>query len=223
MKLHAKKAFTLVEMLIVVVIIGILAAALIPRMMSAIAKSRDTARKTDLNQIMWGMFSYYSDEGAYTGNATMCADDVEKILEDHLDSVPRDPQWERLITFANNGTDDGCTKAWSYGIIAVKRNGSDFGGLVLAANTENPGKSSNFVLLADGGAIEDSGVTDTDCDGGENTICMIPDLEVSDLDNQLCEDGVEMDTDGTATNCAADGVREWKATADAAMVYIITK
>ena len=40
-----KKAFTLVEMLIVVVIIGILAAALIPRLTGAQSKARDAARK----------------------------------------------------------------------------------------------------------------------------------------------------------------------------------
>lgn len=46
-----KKSFTLIEMLIVVVIIGILAAALIPRLQSAQARARDTVRIKDITSI----------------------------------------------------------------------------------------------------------------------------------------------------------------------------
>ncbi|MBQ9554473.1 type II secretion system protein [bacterium] len=46
-----KKAFTLVEMLIVVVIIGILSSALLPRLQGAQSAARDAARKSDLSQL----------------------------------------------------------------------------------------------------------------------------------------------------------------------------
>ncbi|MEI7477147.1 MAG: prepilin-type N-terminal cleavage/methylation domain-containing protein [bacterium] len=46
-----KKSFTLIEMLIVVVIIGILAAALIPRLQSVQARARDIKRIADIHQI----------------------------------------------------------------------------------------------------------------------------------------------------------------------------
>jgi type IV pilus assembly protein PilA len=44
------KAFTLIELLIVIVIIGILAVALIPRLTGAQASARDTARRSSLQQ-----------------------------------------------------------------------------------------------------------------------------------------------------------------------------
>jgi prepilin-type N-terminal cleavage/methylation domain-containing protein len=45
------KAFTLIELLIVIVIIGILAVALLPRLQGAQSTARDTARKASLQQI----------------------------------------------------------------------------------------------------------------------------------------------------------------------------
>ena len=53
-------------MLIVIVIIGILAAALIPRLTGIQARARDTARGADINQLSTAVSMYSLDNnGAY--------------------------------------------------------------------------------------------------------------------------------------------------------------
>ncbi|KKR25748.1 MAG: hypothetical protein UT55_C0031G0009, partial [Candidatus Peregrinibacteria bacterium GW2011_GWE2_39_6] len=44
---HHKKSFTLIELLIVITIIGILAVALVPRIMGGAPRARDVKRKAD--------------------------------------------------------------------------------------------------------------------------------------------------------------------------------
>jgi prepilin-type N-terminal cleavage/methylation domain-containing protein len=67
MKKNTIKAFTLVEMLIVIVIIGILIASLMPRMQTAQGRARDVARKNDLSQIQTAIITSQSDRGAWPG------------------------------------------------------------------------------------------------------------------------------------------------------------
>ena len=56
-------------MLIVIVIIGILAAALIPRLSSARGRANDVARKADLSQIASALVVYQIDKGNFPTTA----------------------------------------------------------------------------------------------------------------------------------------------------------
>ena len=89
MKKNTIKAFTLVEMLIVIVIIGILIASLMPRMQTAQGRARDVARKNDLSQIQTAIITSQSDRGKWPGmdaGADSQGIDVSVIKTDLLDA-----------------------------------------------------------------------------------------------------------------------------------------
>ncbi len=64
-KFHNRKGFTLIELMIVVVIIGILAALAIPRFMQATTKSKQSEAKGILKQIYTMERTYRQENGTY--------------------------------------------------------------------------------------------------------------------------------------------------------------
>jgi prepilin-type N-terminal cleavage/methylation domain-containing protein len=57
--------FTLVEMLIVIALIGILAAALVEKMDASLAQTRDARRKSELIKLQNALTTYYARNGHY--------------------------------------------------------------------------------------------------------------------------------------------------------------
>jgi len=86
MKKSNLKAFTLIELLIVIVIIGILAVALIPRLTGSQASARDTARKASVQQIATAAAAFQVENPAtlLTGSA--------QLLASYMGSFPSDPR-----------------------------------------------------------------------------------------------------------------------------------
>src|SRR5213078_2584689 len=70
-ELKSRKGFTLIELMIVVAIIGILAAIAIPKFAELIRKSSEGASKGNLGALRSAMSIYYGDmEGTYPANMT---------------------------------------------------------------------------------------------------------------------------------------------------------
>jgi type II secretory pathway pseudopilin PulG len=111
-----KRWFTLVEMLIVIVIIWVLAAALIPRLTSVRWRANDVARKADLQQVATAIVSYSMDKSTYPPllwSATSWAISlISTALQKYVTVMPKDPSPDTtLFTEYNNVWD------YAYGII----------------------------------------------------------------------------------------------------------
>ncbi|MEW5795548.1 MAG: prepilin-type N-terminal cleavage/methylation domain-containing protein [Candidatus Zixiibacteriota bacterium] len=73
---NRQKGFTLIELMIVVVIIGILAALAIPRFMAATVKAKESEAKTILKQIFTLERTYRQEQGAYSNDLNAIGFDV---------------------------------------------------------------------------------------------------------------------------------------------------
>lgn len=102
-----KKAFTLIELLIVIAIIGVLAAALYPTIRDALARGRDAAREGDINNIVTAVETYSSDYGQYPpffgcvgdGGVFQTPDEVSEVTADYFKggTAPKDPSPSRTL------------------------------------------------------------------------------------------------------------------------------
>jgi prepilin-type N-terminal cleavage/methylation domain-containing protein len=64
-----QRGFTLIELMIVIVILGILMGTILPRLSGAQSRARDTAKIADLTNIAQALEVYYNDNGKYPDNS----------------------------------------------------------------------------------------------------------------------------------------------------------
>jgi general secretion pathway protein G len=86
--LKKQGGFTLLELLIVIVIIGILALLIIPNITSAPKKARDTQRKTDITTVRKGLEEYFVNNNSYPAALSDLTTGSAPIMK----TVPNDPK-----------------------------------------------------------------------------------------------------------------------------------
>ncbi|MCL5433258.1 MAG: prepilin-type N-terminal cleavage/methylation domain-containing protein [Patescibacteria group bacterium] len=90
------KGFTLIEVLIVVVIIGVLAALLMVNFIGVRQRARDAQRKSDLRQIQAALELYRADQGEYPQSLDECSNGALGVIAPdcttiYMQQVPKDP------------------------------------------------------------------------------------------------------------------------------------
>ena len=123
-------------MLIVIVIIGILAAALIPRLTSARGRANDVARKADLSNVAAVLVAYQIDHGKFpscpSGNGCTLAQISGDLTSAGMDRIPIDPNTTRK----NSGIQWWNNASGQFLYIPITRRWISENGFVLMAATE---------------------------------------------------------------------------------------
>lgn len=136
----AKKGFTLIELMIVVAIIGILAAVAIPKFADLINKSKEGATKGSLGAVRSAITVYYGDmEGAYPNDNLSQGFTPKYIAAIPVAKVPPLADNAAVATVSSGTAVTGNTGGWAYmnesadprwGTFLVNSGGTDSKGVV---------------------------------------------------------------------------------------------
>ena len=133
---YAQRGFTLIEIMVVVVIIGVLGAIVVPQFMSRPDQAKVTAAKTDIQAISTALEMYRLDTFSYPSTQQ----GLEALIKQpsgtpvaknwnpqgYLKSMPKDP-WGNDYQYRRQSAHGGAFDVWSFGadgklwILGMKR------------------------------------------------------------------------------------------------------
>src|ERR1700744_459329 len=123
LRARGQRGFTLIEIMVVIAILGILAALIVPKIMSRPDEARRVAAKQDIGTIMQALKLYRLDNGRYPSQEQGLRALIEKPTTDpvpnnwkdggYLERLPNDP-WGNGYQYLNPGV-HGEIDIFSYG------------------------------------------------------------------------------------------------------------
>lgn len=91
--MHRQRAFTLVEVLVVLAIIATLLSIVSPRYFHSLTRSKETMLKHDLNIMREAIDKYYSDKNIYPNSLN------DLVEQKYLRAIPPDPMTDSNQTW----------------------------------------------------------------------------------------------------------------------------
>ena len=102
--------FTLIEVLVVVVILGILAAIIVPNLMEKPGQARVTKAKADIRAVESALNMYRLDRHVYPTTD----EGLDSLVPTYLPRAPMDP-WDRPYQYLTPGTQGGAFDLYTLG------------------------------------------------------------------------------------------------------------
>ena len=114
--------FTLIELMVVLVIIGVLAALIVPNVLDRADDARVTAARTDVNNLMQALKLYKLDNQRYPSAdqglralvAKPTSGAIPQNWKPYLDKLPNDP-WGRPYNYQAPAANGKAFDVWSMG------------------------------------------------------------------------------------------------------------
>lgn len=120
-RLAKSGGFTLIELVIIIVVLGILAAVAIPKYQDLTSQAKESAARASLGAIRSGVAIYYANTAVTTGTATWpTLSQLETFGTVLATAIPKNPYQstssapDSIVTGVTRGTIVGARGGWAY-------------------------------------------------------------------------------------------------------------